>query len=42
MMAAELYDGLETYQKHEAHAFMMMDSFALLLTKSHLGYLDTC
>jgi hypothetical protein len=37
-MAAELYDGLETYQKDETHAFMMTDSLVLLLIKVHLGY----
>jgi hypothetical protein len=40
-MAAELYDGLETYQKDETYAFMMTDPRALP-NESHLGYPDTC
>jgi hypothetical protein len=36
-MAAELCDGLETYQKDETHAFMMTDSLVLLLIKVTLA-----
>jgi|HubBroStandDraft_3_1064219.scaffolds.fasta_scaffold1825528_1 hypothetical protein len=36
-MAAELYDGLETYQKDETYAFMMTDSLVLFLMKATLA-----